>query len=95
MISVATVCSMGLGTSQILAMQVRKILKDLGIEVRVDPIDLGSFKSQPADIVVAPTAMGEQVSGTRAKVVLIDNLIDRAHVQSRVLEAIEAFHAEQ
>lgn len=95
MISVATVCSMGLGTSQILAMQVRKILKDLGIEARVDPIDLGSFKSQPVDIVVAPTAMAEQVSGTRAKVVLIDNLIDRAHVESRVLEAIEAFRAEQ
>ena len=88
MISVATVCGMGLGTSMMLAMQVRQILKDVGVAAKVDPVDLGSFKSQPADIVVTTTAMANQVSGTGAKVVLIDNLIDREQVRSRVLAAV-------
>lgn len=95
MMHVVTVCGMGLGTSMMLAMQVRKILKEKGIEARVDPIDLGSFKAQPADIVVTTTAMAKQVGGTKAKVVLIDNLIDKAHVESRVMEAVEAFRSEQ
>ena len=90
MITVATVCGMGLGTSMMLAMQVRQILKDAGIAAKVDPVDLGSFKSQPADVVVTTTSMAKQVSGTSAKVVLIDNLIDREHIRTRVMEAFDA-----
>jgi len=93
MITIATVCGMGLGTSMMLAMQVRQLMKDEGIDARVNPVDLGSFKAQPADIVVTTTAMGHQVAGTTAKVVLIDNLIDRQHVKARVMEAVDAFRA--
>ena len=93
MITVATVCGMGLGTSMMLAMQVRQVLKDAGVDARVDPVDLGSFKSQPADVVVTTTSMSKQVSGTGAKVVLIDNLIDREQIKARVLEAVDALRA--
>lgn len=93
MITIATVCGMGLGTSMMLAMQVRQLMKDEGIDARVNPVDLGSFKAQPADIVVTTTAMGNQVAGTTAKVVLIDNLIDRKHVKTRVMEAVDALRA--
>ena len=95
MINVATVCGMGLGTSMMLAMQIRKIFTERKIDAKVEPVDLGSFKAQPADVVVTTTAMGDQVSGTRAKVVLIDNLVDRAHVEERVLKAIEELQNER
>lgn len=90
MISVATVCGMGLGTSMMLAMQVRQVLTSLDVEGKVDPIDLGSFKSSPSDIVVTTRAMESQVQGTSAEVVLIDNLVDRAEIESKVRVALEA-----
>jgi len=88
MITVATVCGMGLGTSMMLAMQVRQLLKDEGIEATVNPVDLGSFKTQGADVVVTTVGMKDQVAGTSARIALIDNLIDKSHIKERVLAAV-------
>lgn len=85
---IATVCGMGFGTSMMLAIQIRSLLADHGITATVEPVDLGSFKAMPADLVVAPSDMGEQVSGTSAAVVLIDNLVDKNEVSTKVLEAV-------
>ncbi|MFW0112579.1 PTS sugar transporter subunit IIB [Rothia sp. CCM 9417] len=93
MISIATVCGMGLGTSMMLAGQVRTLLSAEGIEAKVQAIDLGSFKSQPSDIVVTTTGMAKNVEGTKAKVVLIDNLIDKNEVKTKVLAAVKDFQA--
>ncbi|MEV8254398.1 PTS sugar transporter subunit IIB [Rhodoglobus sp. NPDC076762] len=90
MISVATVCGMGLGTSMMLAMQVRQVLTSLNVEGKVDPIDLGSFKSSPSDIVVTTRAMEPQVQGTSAEIVLIDNLVDREEIEGKIRIALEA-----
>jgi PTS system ascorbate-specific IIB component len=89
MIRIATVCGMGLGTSMMLKLTVQKVLKDAGIEATVDPVDLGSFKSMQADVVVAPTSMGPQVSGTPARVVLIDNLIDKEEIRRKVVAELQ------
>lgn len=82
---IVTVCGMGFGTSMMLAIQVRALLSEEGIQASVDPVDLGSFKTMQADIVVAPRDMERQVSDGSAKhVVLIDNLIDREEVATKV-----------
>jgi PTS system ascorbate-specific IIB component len=93
MITITTVCGMGLGTSMMLAMQVRGVLQALGVQGKVDPIDLGSFKSSPSDIVVTTRAMEGQVSGTRATVVAIDNLIDRGEIEAKIRAALDALPA--
>lgn len=86
---IATVCGMGFGTSMMLAMQVRQLIADEGIDASVDPVDLGSFKTMGADVVVAPRDMESQVSGGPAKhVVLIDNLVDRNEVSAKVLATL-------
>ncbi|WP_186314576.1 PTS sugar transporter subunit IIB [Corynebacterium glyciniphilum] len=90
MIEIATVCGMGLGTSMMLAGQIRGLLEDENITAKVQPIDLGSFKSQPSDIVVTTTAMAGQVEGTRASVVAIDNLVDKDEIKTKVLAAVKA-----
>lgn len=89
MIEIATVCGMGLGTSMMLAGQVRSMLEEAGVEAKVQAIDLGSFKSQPSDIVVTTTGMANNVQGTKAIVVLIDNLVDKNEVKTKVLAAVE------
>lgn len=88
---IATVCGMGFGTSMMLAIQVRRLVADEGVQASVDPVDLASFKSMHADIVIAPRDMEHQVSGGSAKyVVLIDNLVDRDEVSTKVLDVIRS-----
>lgn len=89
---IATVCGMGFGTSMMLAMQVRDVLSSEGIAAIVDPVDLGSFKSMPAEIVVAPRDMETHLKGTPARVVLIDNLIDKDEVATKILQAVHALN---
>ncbi|WP_151530375.1 MULTISPECIES: PTS sugar transporter subunit IIB [Corynebacterium] len=91
MINIATVCGMGLGTSMMLAGQVRTMLQEANVDAKVQAIDLGSFKSQPSDIVVTTTGMRSNVEGTKAIVVLIDNLIDKNEVKTKVMAAVEEF----
>jgi PTS system ascorbate-specific IIB component len=88
-IRIATVCGMGLGTSMMLKLTVQSILRDEGIAASVDPVDLGSFKSMQADVVIAPTGMAAHVSGTPARVVLIENLIDKEEIRRKVLAELQ------
>lgn len=87
---IATVCGMGFGTSMMLAMQIRGLVSEAGIDATVDPVDLGSFKTMGADMVVAPRDMEHQVSGGHAKhVVLIDNLLDKDEIKSKVMAVLQ------
>lgn len=94
MIQISTVCGMGLGTSMMLASQIRELVKDRPEDFKVQPVDLGSFKSQPSDIVVTTTAMANKVEGTRAIVVSIDNLVNKSEVSTKVNEAIDKYLAD-
>lgn len=85
---IATLCGMGFGTSMMLKLFIEDILKPEGIKAEIIPWDLGSFKGQQADIVVAPTDMASHLKDSKARVVLIKNLVDKAEVKEKVLAAI-------
>ncbi len=87
---IATLCGMGFGTSMMLKLFIDDILKAESIKAEVVPWDLGTFKGQKADIVVAPLDMESHLRSTPAKVVLIRNLVDKAEVRTKVLEAIRS-----
>ncbi|MFB0533776.1 MAG: PTS sugar transporter subunit IIB [Anaerolineae bacterium] len=86
---IATLCGMGFGTSMMLKLFIDEILKDLGMKAEVVPWDLGTFKGQQADIVVAPTDMEMHLRSTSAKVVLIRNLLDKKELRDKLLPALE------
>lgn len=85
---IATLCGMGFGTSMMLKLFIDDILKAEGLKAEVVPWDLGSFKGQQADIVVAPVDMQSHLRGTTARVVLIKNLVDKAEIKTKILEAV-------
>lgn len=87
---IATLCGMGFGTSMMLKLFIDDILKAESIKAEVVPWDLGTFKGQKADIVVAPLDMESHLRSTTAKVVLIRNLVDKAEVRTKILEAIKS-----
>ena len=96
MIEIATVCGMGLGSSMMLANQIRNLVEeDPNVQAKVQPVDLGSFKSQPSDIVVTTSGMAKNVQDSPSIVVLIDNLIDKNEVKTKVWAAIEEFNAKK
>jgi ascorbate PTS system EIIB component len=85
---IATLCGMGFGTSMMLKLFIDDILKAEGLKAETIPWDLGTFKGQQADIVVAPTDMEMHLRSTKAKVVLIRNLVDKKEIREKVLAAI-------
>lgn len=86
---IATLCGMGFGTSMLLKLTIDKILKSEGIQAEVVPWDLGTFKGQNADIVVAPTDMESHLRGSKSRIVLIKNLVDKEEIGSKILAAID------
>jgi len=88
---IATLCGMGFGTSMMLKLFIEEILKDLKMKAEVVPWDLGTFKGQHADIVVAPTDMEMHLRSTSAKVVLIKNLIDKKELRDKLVPVLEEY----
>jgi len=88
---IATLCGMGFGTSMMLKLFIDEILKAEGIKAEVIPWDLGSFKGQNADIIVAPTDMEQHLRSAAGKVVLIRNLVDKEEIKEKVFAAIRDF----
>jgi PTS system ascorbate-specific IIB component len=89
-IRIATLCGMGFGSSMMLKLFIEEILKDLGMKAEVVPWDLGTFKGQQADIVVAPMDMEMHLRSTSAKVVLIKNLVDKKELRDKLVPVLEA-----
>ena len=92
---IATLCGMGFGTSMMLKLFIDDILKAEGIKAETLPWDLGTFKGQQADIVVAPTDMASHLKNANARVVLIRNLVDKKEIKEKVLKAVEEYQAAQ
>ncbi|MGQ9494128.1 MAG: PTS sugar transporter subunit IIB [Anaerolineae bacterium] len=88
---IATLCGMGFGSSMMLKMFIEEILKDLHMKAEVVPWDLGTFKGQQADIVVAPTDMEMHLRSTPAKVVLIRNLVDKKELREKLVPILQEY----
>ena len=87
---IATLCGMGFGTSMMLKLSIDDIFKAEGIKGhQVIPWDLGSFKGQSVDLVVAPTDMERHLKGTETKVVYIKNLVDKQEIATKVIQALK------
>lgn len=87
---IATLCGMGFGTSMMLKLFIDDILKAEGIKAEVLPWDLSTFKGQHADIIVAPKDMESHLRSANSTVVLINNLVDKVEIKTKVLAAIQA-----
>lgn len=87
---IATLCGMGFGTSMILKLTIDDIFKAEGISGhQIIPWDLGSFKGQKADLVVAPIDMKSHLKQSSIKVVYIKNLVDKVEIKQKILAALK------
>lgn len=92
---IATLCGMGFGTSMMLKLFIDDILKAENIKAETIPWDLGSFKGQNADIIVAASDMAMHLKNANSIVVLIRNLVDKQEIKEKILTAIEEYRQNQ
>lgn len=83
---ITVVCGNGLGTSLMMEMSIKSILKDLSVSADVDHVDLGSAKGTPSDIYVGTKDIAEQ--SVAGKIVALENMIDKKAMRERLSVAL-------
>ncbi|MBD2801794.1 PTS sugar transporter subunit IIB [Xenorhabdus szentirmaii] len=83
---ITIVCGNGLGTSLIMEMSIKNILKELGVEANVEHIDLGSAKGTASDIFIGTKDIAEQLitQNVDGKIIALENMLDKSAMKARL-----------
>lgn len=92
---VMVVCGHGLGTSLMMEMSIKNIIKELEVKAAVDHIDLGSAKGTNSDIFIGTNDIAEQLvaQGVEGKVVALNNMVDKVAMKERLSAALQELGA--
>lgn len=92
---ITVVCGNGLGSSLMMEMSIKSILKDLSVNAEVDHVDLGSAKGTPSDIYVGTRDIAEQLNSqaVNGTVVSLDNMIDKVAMKEKLSAALRELGA--
>jgi PTS system ascorbate-specific IIB component len=82
------VCGNGLGSSFIVEMNVKKVLKELGIEGEVSHTDLTSAKSEKADYYIGSSEIMEILNDGSRKTISLLNLFSMAELKEALQKNI-------
>lgn len=85
-------CGSGLGSSFMIEMNVKKVLKEIGVEAEVSHSDLSSAGSIKADIYVGTRDIAGQLTGL-GTVASLDNMVDKNELKKKLIEAIAKVQA--
>jgi PTS system ascorbate-specific IIB component len=84
MMKFLVVCGNGLGSSFIVEMNVKKALKELGIEGEVSHTDLTSAKSEKADYFIGSSEIMERLNDGSRKTISLLNLFSMAELKEAI-----------
>ncbi|MBP6121861.1 MULTISPECIES: PTS sugar transporter subunit IIB [Providencia] len=92
---ITVVCGNGLGTSLMMEMSIKTILKDLQVNADVDHVDLGSAKGTVSDIFVGTKDIAEQLVAQQVggEIVALENMIDKVAMKERLSVALHKLGA--
>lgn len=78
---ILVVCGNGLESSLIVEMNVKKILKEMGVEAEVSHTDLATSKSEQADIYLGSKEIVENLEDGKRTVVALKNILDQNEIR--------------
>lgn len=78
---ILVVCGNGLGTSFIVEMNVKAILKELGLEAEVSHTDLTTSKSEYADYYLGAADLLENLEDGKRNVIKLTNIMDKKELR--------------
>lgn len=92
---IMVVCGHGLGTSLMMEMSIKSILKELEVKADVDHIDLGSAKGTVCNMFIGTTDITDQLvaQGVAGKIVPLKNMVDKASMKERLSAALQELGA--
>ncbi|GGP28251.1 PTS sugar transporter subunit IIB [Silvimonas amylolytica] len=76
------VCGNGLGSSLMLEMAVKDVLKELGSNAEVGHADLFSAKSERADLFLGAREIIDNLDDGSRKVASVKNIMDKAEIKT-------------
>lgn len=82
---ILAVCGMGFGSSMILKMTMEHVLKDLGIKADIVIADIGTAKSESADLIVTSHEFGNLLRGRNIPMVEMKNYVDRNEMKAKLM----------
>ncbi|MCF7369380.1 PTS sugar transporter subunit IIB [Vibrio sp. J2-3(2022)] len=92
---IMVVCGHGLGTSLMMEMSIKSIVKELNVDAAVDHIDLGSAKGTSCDIFIGTKDIAEQLEAlsVEQRIVALDNMVDKVAMKERLSLALQELGA--
>ncbi|MBL0521082.1 PTS sugar transporter subunit IIB [Aeromonas enteropelogenes] len=81
---IMAICGSGLGSSFMVEMNIKKVLKKLNIEADVEHSDLSSATPNAADVFVMAKDIAESASIPDSQLVVINNIIDINELESKL-----------
>lgn len=90
MLKIVTVCGAGVGSSMMMRLFSQQILDAENIEGEVEASDIGSVNPDAYDIVITTSDFADAMRGSTAKIVRIDNMMDKENLKLQLLEAISS-----
>ncbi|WP_312211082.1 PTS sugar transporter subunit IIB [Pseudescherichia sp.] len=87
------VCGSGLGSSFMMEMNIKKVLKNLNVVADVEHSDLGSVTPDVADVFVMAKDIAYSANLPEDKIIIINNIIDLKEIEQKIREYFEKNNA--
>ncbi|QKJ87945.1 PTS system, ascorbate-specific IIB component [Paramixta manurensis] len=81
---IMAICGSGLGSSFMVEMNIKKVLKKLEIEAEVEHSDLSSATPDAADLFVMAKDIAESASVPKDQLLVINNIIDINELETKL-----------
>ncbi|RWR01285.1 PTS mannitol transporter subunit IIB [[Pantoea] beijingensis] len=81
---IMAICGSGLGTSFMVEMNIKKVLKKLGIDAEVEHSDLSSATPGMADLFVMAKDIAASASVPKDQLLVINNIIDINELETKL-----------
>jgi PTS system ascorbate-specific IIB component len=87
-LKVLTVCGVGQGSSLIMKMFVEDVLKELGVQARVEASEILTAKAGGADMIVCSILHEPELRNAAPVVVGLKSLVDKKEMREKITKAL-------
>ncbi|BAE75317.1 PTS system ascorbate-specific transporter subunits IICB [Sodalis glossinidius str. 'morsitans'] len=81
---IMAVCGAGLGSSFMMEMNIKKVLKNLNISANVEHSDLGSVTPDAADVFVMGRDIAYSTNLPESKLIVVNSIIDIKELEAKI-----------
>ena len=95
MLKIFAVCGNGLGSSFACQMATEGVLKELGVEAKMDHIDISSVAGQNADLIISGKNFEKQFERITLKcpAIFLERLVDKNENREKLIPVLKEINA--